>query len=291
MSARGEKAAARGRALRSLLDVFSDVPLAGNPLAVVTQAGGLEPEQMQRIARELNLSETVFVLPAEAGGDARIRIFTPAVELPFAGHPVLGSAVVVGRALGRERLVLETGSGAVPIELDGAAQGPAFGRMQQPVPSSAAFERADELLAALGVDSSTLPVEQYVNGPCHVYVGIESEEALSALVPDLRALARLGAIGVGCFAGEGELWRSRNFAPGLGVPEDPATGSAAGPLAVHLARAGSIDFGQEIAIRQGVEIGRPSLLYACAHGSRESIERVEVAGHAVLVARGELFLF
>jgi trans-2,3-dihydro-3-hydroxyanthranilate isomerase len=280
----------RGRSY-VVLDVFSDVALAGNPLAGVTEAGGLEREQMQRIARELNLSETVFVLPAQHSGDARIRIFTPAAELPFAGHPVLGSAVVVGRRLGRQRVVLETGSGEVPVELDGAMQGPAFGRMQQPLPSFGPFERADELLAALGVGSSTLPVEQYVNGPCHVYVGLASEEALTTLKPDLRALTELGAIGVGCFAGAGERWRSRNFAPGLGVPEDPATGSAAGPLAVHLARHGSIGFGQEIAIRQGVEIGRPSLLYACAHGSRERLERVEVGGHAVLVARGELLLF
>jgi trans-2,3-dihydro-3-hydroxyanthranilate isomerase len=284
----GEEAGAPAGARYLVLDVFTEVPLTGNPLAVVTDAGGIEPAEMQRIARELNLSETVFVLTPEGGGDVRIRIFTPAVELPFAGHPVLGSAIVIGTALGRERIVLETGSGEVPIELRLGGAGAPFGRMRQPVPSHAPFTRTRELLAALGVERSTLPVEQYVNGPCHVYVGIESEQALSAMQPDLRAIESLGALGVGCFAGSGTRWKSRNFAPGLGVPEDPATGSAAGPLAVHLARHGSIAFGQEIAIRQGEEIGRPSLLYASAHGSREQIERVEVAGHAVFVAAGEL---
>jgi trans-2,3-dihydro-3-hydroxyanthranilate isomerase len=281
---------AEARARRYLvLDVFTDVPLAGNPLAVVLDARGLERGQMQRIARELNLSETVFVLPPEQGGDVRIRIFTPSVELPFAGHPVLGSAIVAGGAFGRARVVLETGSGQVPVEIaPPPAQGATFGRMQQPVPSVAAFERAGELLAALGVDESTLPVEQYVNGPRHVYVGLAGEPELAALRPDLRALEELGAMGVGCFAGAGTRWKSRNFAPGLGVPEDPATGSAAGPLAVHLARHGRAAFGQEIEIRQGEEIGRPSRLHARASGSRERVERVEVAGHAVYVAAGEL---
>jgi trans-2,3-dihydro-3-hydroxyanthranilate isomerase len=271
-----------------VLDVFTDIPLAGNALAVVTDGRGLAAPQMQRIARELNLSETVFVLAARAGGDARIRIFTPHVELPFAGHPVLGSAILIGSALGRSQVVLETGSGEVPVELRPAAQGAPFGRMQQPLPSFGPYGRADELLAAIGVEASTLPVEQYVNGPRHVYVGLDSEQELAALRPDLQALAELGAMGVGCFAGAGARWKSRNFAPGLGVPEDPATGSAAGPLAVHLARNGSIAFGEEIAIRQGEEIGRPSLLYASAHGTPQRIERVEVGGHAVFVATGEL---
>ncbi len=295
-----------------VLDVFTAVALAGNPLAVVTDARDLQPQQMQRIARELNLSETVFILAAEGAGDVRIRIFTPAVELPFAGHPVLGSAIVIGSALGRERVVLETVSGEVPVELaaapagsgPGAGAGAAerageaaagdrdaaapFGCMRQPVPSIAPYEHGEELLAALGLEGSTLPVEQYVNGPRHVYVGLPSEQAVAGLRPDMRALQELGPMGVGCFAGAGTRWKSRNFAPGLGVPEDPATGSAAGPLAVHLARHGRIPFGEQIEIRQGEEIGRPSFLYAAAHGSGEQIERVEVAGHAVFVAAGEL---
>jgi trans-2,3-dihydro-3-hydroxyanthranilate isomerase len=133
-----------------------------------------------------------------------------------------------------------------------------------------------------------LPVEAYRNGPRHVYVELASEQAVASLQPDMGALAKLPGIGVACFAGAGCNWKSRNFAPALGIPEDPATGSAAGPLAVHLARHGRIGFGQEIEISQGAEIGRPSRLYARAAGTADRIDSVEVAGAAVIVARGEL---
>src|SRR5205823_13896797 len=131
---------------------------------------------------------------------------------------------------------------------------------------------------------SELPVELYDNGARHVYVALRSEEEVAALAPDLARLRKLDVLGTNCFAGSGARWKTRMFAPGAGVPEDPATGSAAGPLAVHLARHGRIDFGQEIEIRQGVEVGRPSLLYARAAGSAQGLERVEVGGSAVIVA-------
>jgi trans-2,3-dihydro-3-hydroxyanthranilate isomerase len=133
-------------------------------------------------------------------------------------------------------------------------------------------------------------VQAYRNGPLHVYVGLEDEAAVAALRPDLSALADLGELGVGCFAGTDGRFKSRNFAPGLGVPEDPATGSAAGPLALHLARHGRIGWGEQIEIRQGAEIGRPSLLHARVEGARDQIVRVVVGGSAVVVARGEFDL-
>jgi trans-2,3-dihydro-3-hydroxyanthranilate isomerase len=271
-----------------VVDVFTDTPLEGNPAAVVTDADGIPAGRMQRVAREFNLSETVFVLPAESGGDARVRIFTPSAELPFAGHPVLGTAVVLGEAAGTKLVRLETGAGVVPVELAVENGRIVSGRMRQPVPDWEPYEMAAELLAALGVQASGLPVEAYRNGPRHVYVELASEQAVASLVPDMGALARLPGIGVACFAGSGGRWKSRNFAPALGVPEDPATGSAAGPLAVHLARHSRIAFGQEIEISQGTEIGRPSRLLARATGTADRIESVEVAGGAVIVARGEL---
>jgi trans-2,3-dihydro-3-hydroxyanthranilate isomerase len=166
-----------------------------------------------------------------------------------------------------------------------------FGRMEQPIPTVETFDRQEELLRAVGVEGSELPIELYDLGIRHVYVGLPSEEAVAALEPDLAALTRLtGIVGVNCFAGSGSRWKTRMFAPADGVPEDPATGSAAGPLAVHLARHGRIDFGQEIEIRQGEEVRRPSTLHARAEGSRERIEKVEVGGAAVIVARGEFRL-
>jgi trans-2,3-dihydro-3-hydroxyanthranilate isomerase len=272
-------------------DVFTDTALQGNQLAVFTDARELPEERLQRLARELNLSETVFVYPAEAGGHAKIRIFTPTTEVPFAGHPTLGSAFVLGGPLQLEEIRLETGAGVIPVRLEREGARITFGWMIQPVPTVVGYEAGDELLAALGVEGSTLPIEVYDNGLQHVYVALGSEEEVAALEPDMTALARLpDVLGVNCFAGSGTRWKTRMFAPGGGVPEDPATGSAAGPLACHLARHGRIAFGDEIEISQGAEIKRPSKLYARVTGSPERIEKVEVGGSAVVVARGEFKL-
>jgi trans-2,3-dihydro-3-hydroxyanthranilate isomerase len=272
-------------------DVFTDTPLAGNPVAVFTDARALEGDEMQRLARELNLSESVFVLPAEAGGHARIRIFTPGIEMKFAGHPTLGTAFVLGGPMQLAEIRLETGMGIVPVRLERDHDRIVFGRMEQPLPSWEPYPEEGALLSAIGVTRSELPVELYDNGARHVYVALASREDVASLRPDLSALADLPAVlGISCFAGEGSRWKTRMFAPAGGVTEDPATGSAAGPLGVHLARHGRIGFGEEIEISQGAEIGRPSTLHARAEGSAEQLERVEVGGSAVIVARGEFRL-
>jgi trans-2,3-dihydro-3-hydroxyanthranilate isomerase len=271
-----------------IADVFTDRPLAGNQLAVFTDAREIPEDSLQPLAREMNFSETVFVYPAEGDGHARMRIFTPMAELPFAGHPVLGTAFVLAGPLQLVEIRLETGAGVVPVALEREGARIVFGWMSQPIPSVEPFPREKELLRAVGAERSELPVELYDLGIRHVYVALASEEAVAGLRPDLGALAELtGIVGVSCFAGSGTRWKTRMFAPADGVPEDPATGSAAGPLACHLARHRRIAFGEEIEISQGVEIGRPSTLYARVEGSAERIERVEVGGSAVIVARGE----
>lgn len=270
-----------------IVDVFTDRPLQGNQLGVFPDAIGISSERMQLLARELGFSESVFVLPAERGGDARLRIFTPSCELPFAGHPVLGCAFALAEAGGEDALRLETGAGTIPVALRRERGRIAFGWMSQPIPPSHPYPHERELLEAIGVGRSGLPVEAYENGPLHVLVELESIEAVGALRPDLGALAGLGEIAVSCFARGSEHWKTRVFAPGLGVHEDPATGSAAGPLAVHLARHGRTSFGQPIEIDQGRELGRPSVLHARAEGTPDRIERVEVGGSAVIVAEGE----
>ena len=274
-----------------LLDVFSAAPLEGNQLAVFLDGRRLDGVRMQALARELKLAETVFLLPGGEGADVRARIFTPAAELPFAGHPVLGTAAVVARALAQPAVTLETGAGHVPVEVQERGERVSFGWMRQPLPRPASFADEAALLGALGMESSLLPVVAYENGPRHVYVAAPDEAAVAALRPDLGAVARLGErIGVNCFAGSGSSFKTRMFAPALGVPEDAATGSAAGPLALHLARHGRIAYGQEIEIRQGVEIGRPSVLHARVQGSEAALEAVEVGGSAVLVAAGAFVL-
>ncbi|HMJ00806.1 MAG TPA: PhzF family phenazine biosynthesis protein [Gaiellaceae bacterium] len=272
-------------------DVFTDTPLQGNQVAVFTDARDIPEEQLQPIAREMNFSETAFVYKPEGEGHARVRIFTPATEVPFAGHPILGTAFVLAGPLQLEEIRLETLQGIVPVRLERDELRIVFGRMEQPLPTIEPYEGEAQLLAALGVERSELPVEVYDNGIRHVYVTLESEEAVAALRPELSRLGDLDAVlGVNCIAGSGTNWKTRMFAPAGGVPEDPATGSAAGPLALHLARHGRIGFGDEIEISQGVEIGRPSTLFARVDGSADQLERVEVGGSAVIVGRGELKL-
>jgi len=264
-------------------DVFTDVPLTGNQLAVFTDARDIPEEQLQKLAREMNYSETTFVYPPETDGNVKVRIFTPDRELPFAGHPILGTAFVLAGPLQLEEIRLETGNGVVPVRLEREGARIVFGWMQQPHVVSEPFERVDELLAVLGAEQTGLPIELYRQGPGHVLVELPSAGELAALRPDVGALARLMHEGAACFAHDGRRWKLRVFVPAYGVDEDPATGSAAGPLALHLARHERIAFGEEIEISQGVEIGRPSTLYAVA----QSPEQVDVGGSAVIVARGE----
>ncbi len=271
-----------------VVDVFTDRPLTGNQLAVFTDARGLDGEVMQALAKEVNFSETTFVLPPEDGGTVRIRIFNPDEEMPFAGHPVLGTAWVLAQPLQRGVVELETGTGIVPVELDRDEGGAlAFGRMEQPVPEIAPVADPEALFETLGIEGAALPVEVYDNGATHILVALQSEDAVVALSPDPAAITRFGVTGVNCFAAAGNRWKTRAFWP---RGEDPATGSAAGPIACHLARHGLIDWGDWIEIVQGVEVGRPSTLFARAEGSAARIERVTCGGRAVVVARGEFRL-
>jgi trans-2,3-dihydro-3-hydroxyanthranilate isomerase len=267
-----------------VVDVFTETPLEGNQLAVFTDAREIPEASLQVLAREMNLAETVFVYPKEADGHVKIRIFTPGRELPFAGHPTLGTAFVLGGPLQLVEIRLETGAGTIPVQLEREGARIIFGRMQQPYPTVEPLAEADAVLAAVGVERSELPVELYDNGVRHAYVCLPSEEAVAALEPDVQAVARFD-FGINCFAGSVETWKTRMFMPSAGIVEDAATGSAAGPLAVHLVRHGRINAMQQITISQGAEIDRPSTLYATADD-----ETVEVGGSAVVVARGEFRL-
>jgi len=268
-------------------DVFTDTPLTGNQLAVFTDARGLDEGTMQALALEIGFSETTFVLPPEQGGTARMRIFNPRHEMPFAGHPTLGTAFVLGAPLQLGVIALETGVGIVPVTLERDESGRiVFGRMTQPVPRVEPVEAPEVVLAAVGAERSLLPIELYDNGARHIVVTLEEAE-LGGLRPDGETIATFGITGVNCVARAGSSWRSRMF---WEHGEDPATGSAAGPIACHLARHGLVGWGEEIVIAQGVEMGRPSALHARAEGGDGLIDAVEVGGSAVVVARGEFRL-
>jgi len=270
-----------------VVDVFTDAALAGNQLAVFTDAREIDATLMQALAREMNFSETTFLLPPEQGGTARVRIFNPSEEMRFAGHPILGSAWVLAQPLQRGVIELETGMGIVPVEIDRDEAGSlVFGRMEQPIPEISAIDDPEALFAVLGVESE-LPVELYDNGATHIVVTLGSDEAVVALAPDSSGIARFGVTGVNCISGTGAKWKNRMFWP---PGEDAATGSAAGPIACHVCRHGLVEWGEWIEISQGAEIGRPSTLFARADGGDGGIERVYCGGRAVVVARGEFRL-
>jgi trans-2,3-dihydro-3-hydroxyanthranilate isomerase len=270
-----------------VVDVFTDVPLQGNQVAVFTDARDIPEDRLQQLAREVNFSETTFVYPAEADGHVRMRIFTPTTEVPFAGHPTLGTAFALAGPLQLVEVRIETGSGTVPVALEREGARISFGRMQQPVPTVVPFPHVEAMCTALGGVEPQLPVELYDNGIPHVLVALRSAEEVAALRPDIGALERLARCGFNCFAATGpSSVKTRMFGPALGVVEDPATGSSAGPIALHLARHERVPFGTEVEIVQGEELLRRSVLYATAH----SAEHIEVGGSAVIVARGEFQL-
>jgi trans-2,3-dihydro-3-hydroxyanthranilate isomerase len=271
-----------------ICDVFTETPLEGNPLCVFTDARGLHPDRMQALARELNLSETTFVLPPEQGGHARVRIFTPAREMPFAGHPTLGTAFVLGGPMEIPELRLELQIGMVPVRLEREGARLSFGWMTQPVPKPIAGPDERAVLEALGLPSGPVTWQAYENGPRHLCVGVADARTVSDLRPDFSALARACEYGVGVFHFEGQACKARYFAPALGVNEDPATGSFAGPLAVQLVRDGRLPAAELLRIEQGAEMKRPSTLFARVSADPEP--RVEVGGSARVVARGQFVI-
>ena len=266
------------------LDVFTDRPFAGNPLAVVPDADGLPGEAMQAIAQELGLSETVFVL----GGAERLRIFTPGGELPLAGHPVVGATLLLAR-LGRIASpgahVFETGMGATPVEVDGEVAT----MTQAPLRVGDEVER-ERVASMLGVTGDALvgtPRFYSTTGVAQLFARIRDRDTLARLRPDLGAIAALSAAdGVLAWCEHGDELAQRFFAPRLGIAEDPGTGSAAGALGALRV------FGGErpgpVVVRQGTEVGRPCEILVRVGGRPGAPEPPQVGGRAVSVLEGVL---
>lgn len=262
----------------TVVDVFTTRPLAGNPLAVFTNAAGLSSALMQRLAAELNLSETAFVLPPERGGTARLRIFTPRRELPFAGHPIVGSAYVIGRAAPLGLVRFETGVGEVPVIIDREGGFVSRCTMTQPAPRYDEGDVSVEALQNTLGHKGIVRVCAATNGPWFVLAQVDDVDALR---PDPSAIARLPHnLGVYEAPRDG-VTRQRLFAPNDGIAEDPATGSLAGVVAQRLRLDGLLR-GERLEIHQGAALGRPSEIFV---ELREG-EGPRVGGAAVSVARG-----
>jgi trans-2,3-dihydro-3-hydroxyanthranilate isomerase len=303
------------------LDVFTDRALSGNPLAVFPEAEGLSDREMQQIAREMNLSETVFVLPPTDDEKAlrRLRIFTPASELPFAGHPVVGT----WNALAREGIVplpeggsgwtsiqQEVGIGVLPVDVEFSESQPVRvvmtqGKFEALAVVEDAHERA-EIEQGLGLApedfDESLPIQTISTGIQTLAVPIRSLEALgrcrvNAMVLS-EAYTRVGASSCYAFTretlGGGEnRAHARLFAPDYGIPEDPATGSASGALSGYLIHHGALDLEPadgifRFVIEQGDFMERPSRISAEVKGTPGAVEQVRIGGPSVVVARGEL---
>ena len=287
-----------------VLDVFTDTPYTGNPLAVVMDADGLDTQTMQRMAREFNLSETLFLqTPPDAAHTASVRIFTPMNELPFAGHPIVGCAVMLAEdAQSSETFSMEirlsAPAGSVPVTVERRA-GTITATLTAPIipfaPDVPAPQAVDAA-SALGLDPAQIGCAGHTPGvfeagPRFVYVPVRDLDALALARPQEPALSTFtdpcGSDSVYVYTAEGDGYRARMFAPKDGMPEDPATGSASAILAAQLNANGALTDGTTtLALRQGVEMGRPSRITVEIDRENSTLTAVRVAGSAVRVSEG-----
>ena len=285
-----------------VVDVFTTVPLEGNPLAVFPDASGLDTATMQRIAREMNLSETTFILPRESDEQGtRVRIFTPMREMDFAGHPTIGTAFIMRRAgiisRSTKNFALRENIGAVPVRVD-EGDDPILWLMTPPISKLAQYPRTN-CAAMLGLDESRLvagvPCEVLSAGNPSVFIAVDSPETVDEARLDVTEFLRIKdadpALCVFVFAPTPQGAYSRMFAPEHGVVEDPATGSVTGPLALFMMTHGLIASGDgtRFVSEQGTKMGRRSILHVYVHGPLGA-GGIEVGGNVVEVAGATLRL-
>jgi trans-2,3-dihydro-3-hydroxyanthranilate isomerase len=291
------------------VDVFTRTRLAGNPLAVFGDGHGLSDEEMQALAREMNLSETTFILPREPGIESRdgikVRIFTVEEELPFAGHPTLGTALYLYALRGpTEEIVLDLKVGKIPVRFTSDSgnenaqrvDGKIFGEMRQRDPEFGQTFSRDDVARAVGIDSDEIasewPCQVVSTGLAFAIVPFRNLKALTKFKPDInRAAAFLEGTDARffyfmCPETEGKM-RARMFFYG---GEDPATGSAAGCAAAWMAKHGVANSDQQVVIWQGVEAGRPSEIFVRANYEDDRVTNVRVGGYAAEVLRGTVTL-
>ncbi|MDX1995302.1 MAG: PhzF family phenazine biosynthesis protein [bacterium] len=293
-----------------LVDVFTDVAFGGNQLAVFTEPGDLPAETMQKIARELNLSETVFVLPPQdAANHFHLRIFTPGMELPFAGHPTVGTGFVLHR-LGKTadtQLRLEEGVGVIEVGIQPQPGGKVLVTMQQPVPQfGTIYEDRATLAAVLSLSPDdlidSLPAQVVSSGVPFLFIPVKGlrEIGRSRVRLDLweQHVRDFAAPHLFVFTPEversGSTVHSRMFAPAMGIAEDPATGGASGPLGAYLVRYGLARAASEgvytIVSEQGLEMGRPSFIQITIQGTPDQITGASIGGYSQPIGRGFLYL-
>jgi trans-2,3-dihydro-3-hydroxyanthranilate isomerase len=292
------------------VDVFTTQRFGGNQLAVFMDAQGLSAELMQTIAREINFSESAFVMgPETYGNDFKLRIFTPQMELPMAGHPTIGTAFVLHHAGivqfdgSTHDILIEEGVGVVPVSYVKDNDGGILPTMTQPIPAFGQIWENRAMVAdllSLNVDDlhSDYPIQGGSAGVPFLYIPIKDVEAIGNInvrldvwnreikesaYPHLFAFTPL-------IDRPTPTVRSRMFAPAMGIPEDPATGAASGPLGAYLVKYGIVDASESVSIisEQGVEFGRPSTIHIGVTVEGDAIRKVTVGGNSVYVGEGTL---
>lgn len=288
-------------------DVFTDAPFGGNQLAVFPDAVGIPDHLLQSIAQEFNFSETTFVYPpADPKNTKKVRIFTPQDELPFAGHPTIGTAVILARIgaikmpLDAVDIMLEEGVGPVPVTVSSLNGRPAFGRLTaaRPPEFSDDVPPAEKIAAMLGIsrgdlDDGSYPVQSVSVGFPFLCVAVHSRAALQRIRVNSQVMEELHLNEVYVFTRDtgnpDAHFRARMFAPLLGIPEDPATGSAAASFAGYLARKDPRRTGKmQWTVEQGIEMGRPSRLFLEAEKTDGTVTSIRVGGHVVVMMEGNL---
>lgn len=290
-------------------DVFTDRSFSGNPLAIVAEADGLTATQMQTIAREFNLSETIFVqTPEDPENTAKVRIFFPTAEIPFAGHPTVGCAIYLATKSAPEgdfttEIRLEEQAGLVPVTVTRRA-GVLRAEFEAPVipapPSAGDCPDAGLLATALGLGPDEIGFGRHkpglwAGGPAFLYAPVRDLEALAkARLHEpawSQVTAKTGLPDVYVYTADGAGYRARMYAPGAGIPEDPATGSASAILSAQLLASGALEPGEtRLTLRQGVEMGRPSQIDLRVICRQEAVEAVYVTGGAVPISSGEILI-
>lgn len=295
-----------------IVDVFTDRLFGGNQLAVVTDGRGLSAQLMQTIAREFNFAETSYVLPPEDPANTyKVRIFTPSVEMPMAGHPTVGTAFVLAREHmipsneSETNIIFEEGVGPIPVKVTFKDGAPDLIYMTQPLPRfGARFQDPDAIAGLLSLPTEAIdtryPIEVVSCGPPFLYVPLKDLQAMHSirLRPDAwdSVLGDFETSNIFAFTqeveNEGSTVHSRMFAPGLGISEDPATGGASGPLGSYLVRYGLVTGGGTVKMvsEQGIEMGRPSFIGIEIDQQDGQITGVRISGRCCYFAQGSFEL-
>ncbi|CAK2533185.1 Trans-2,3-dihydro-3-hydroxyanthranilate isomerase [Vibrio crassostreae] len=245
----------------AVFNAFTHSPISGNPVAIFYESEKLSASLMQSIASQLQLSETTFLQTSHDKKNAEVRIFTPVNELSFAGHPLMGTAAAYARKYGVDDFVFHTKKGPASVSVKNISDNVSEVEIAVPLAKPQFFSEKKELLNALGLERSELPIEIYDAGARHVLVSVSDKSVLHNINPDHKALEAFENMAINCFCWDGDNIENRMFSPAYGVKEDAGTGSVVWPIAQHLIQYDQFSLDKKLMILQGTQLSRQSEMY------------------------------